>query len=100
MSKIEYSATFHRVEGRNITITRKVGIERDYTVAWCVVDGDAVVQKGFSRHRDLAERAAYDVLKEHVRGEALFAPVEMKADVIEAPQVPRRRQVPQQEAAE
>jgi hypothetical protein len=99
MSKIQYSATFKYAAG-DFTITRKSRQDYGYTVAWCVRESGVVYGKGFSRQRSLAERAAYDILKCHVKAVALFAPVEVEVDATEGPKVPRRRQVPQWEAAE
>jgi hypothetical protein len=80
MSKTHYSATFTLPDGGEFVLTRGSRQDYGYTVAWTLLAGDddrlekgAVINKGFSRDRRLAESAVRPGL---VGGRvALYAPV-------------------------
>jgi hypothetical protein len=62
MAKTRYSATFILPNGEAFTLTRGSQQDYGYTVAWLLLAGDddrlehgAIVAKGFSRTRALAE---------------------------------------------
>jgi hypothetical protein len=82
MSKVRYSATFSLPDGSEYVLTRGSRQDYGYTVAWLLLAGDddrlehgAVLVKGFSRTRQLAESAARPGLQNGQGRIALFAPV-------------------------
>jgi hypothetical protein len=82
MSKVRYSAKFVLPDGQELTLTRGSKEDYGYTWAWILLAGaddwkeqGAVLNKGFSRTRRHAERAAQAGLRFKPDRVALYAEV-------------------------